>query len=240
MSICTIRILSLPCPANRLLVRVALCTVIVLPISWMLNTMSSSAGTPRFDCPLIWPAEVPPHWPDEPKLCVRGTTWIRTVDTAGDYGSSMYSAQRVSVGIPFRAADAVSIHERTSDGTAVSYGSVWLRGVEIPLSRNGLVPYQCVLPVRPIWSGLIGNALCYSIVVEMLRAILRAWRHRSRVRKHHCVVCGYPVDRFRQAVCPECGMSPVVDAENPIASPKPAITPPSDSDDEGHRPSPPK
>lgn len=60
-----------------------------------------------------------------------------------------------------------------------------------------------MIPLRPIWIGIIGNSLLYAFGLLLLisgsRALLRCRRRRSG----GCVKCGYPTGP--SAVCSECG-----------------------------------
>jgi len=66
------------------------------------------------------------------------------------------------------------------------------------------------LPLRPIWTGLIGNTAFYSIVwLVMLwgASAARRWRRR---RRGWCPRCAYDLAGLTQGQpCPECGMTPL-------------------------------
>jgi hypothetical protein len=65
------------------------------------------------------------------------------------------------------------------------------------------------LPYRPVWFGLLLNALFYALVLIALRPlmilprrILREWR---RMRRGRCLACGYDLRFDFARGCPECG-----------------------------------
>jgi len=61
-----------------------------------------------------------------------------------------------------------------------------------------------VLPLRPLWLGLIGNMLFYSAFWFLLLSIPALYRTLRR-RKGCCAKCGYNLKGIGSANCPECG-----------------------------------
>lgn len=73
------------------------------------------------------------------------------------------------------------------------------------------VPAMKVLPLRPLWPGLVGNVLVWSLLwsIPWLAVVIRRVARRRRGR---CVACGYDLrgrdDLGAEAArCPECGVT---------------------------------
>lgn len=86
-------------------------------------------------------------------------------------------------------------------------------GVEIPSIRQnkGLLSgtYPAVLPWRPLWAGLLTDAVFYSVLwtCPLLAFIaIAALRRASRAARGQCPGCGYPLSGVNAAKCPECGL----------------------------------
>lgn len=63
-----------------------------------------------------------------------------------------------------------------------------------------------VLPVRPIWSGLIVNSLLYGSITFALLAAYRAVLRRLRLGRNRCPECAYSRLGLQTSdACPECG-----------------------------------
>ena len=60
-----------------------------------------------------------------------------------------------------------------------------------------------LLPLRPMWPGIILNAALYSACLAVLFIAPRITCRHFRVRRRMCPTCGYPVGI--SAVCSECG-----------------------------------
>lgn len=102
-------------------------------------------------------------------------------------------------GWPFAAFREGSDHDgRTRNiGNFViaRYGAVrWDRG-----SITWIAPYA------PIWLGLAGNTLVYSLPWLFVLGIPSLLRRRKRTKLGLCLACGYDLKGGGAAVCPECG-----------------------------------
>lgn len=66
--------------------------------------------------------------------------------------------------------------------------------------------YFKVVPVIPIWTGLVGGGVFWAGVWWVPVVAWRVWRRRRAVRGGRCPACGY--ERPRNSRCPECGANP--------------------------------
>lgn len=103
-------------------------------------------------------------------------------------------------GFPFLSAQGrrLSTMGRTSwaDGTA-SDEWLWL-----PTVRGDLY----IIPFRPMWFGLLGNILVYTLCLLGVLTAWRWWRRSRRTKEGHCEACGYDLAGIK-GKCPECGAS---------------------------------
>ena len=64
------------------------------------------------------------------------------------------------------------------------------------------------LPLIPIWPGLLGSTLFYSLLwlpVVFVAGGLGVVRRRFRRAKNRCTQCGYSLHKLEADTCPECG-----------------------------------
>lgn len=74
-----------------------------------------------------------------------------------------------------------------------------------PRWRGAVLVGSSVLPLRPIWLGLLVNTLFYTSLVLTPWAVARLWRTRRRRARGRCVTCGHELGDG-VGVCPECGL----------------------------------
>lgn len=88
-------------------------------------------------------------------------------------------------------------------------------GLISPLGWGAAAPFALPtlparpIPYRPIWTGLLLNALIYGaalwLVYVLLTRPLRVFRELMRLRRGHCLTCGYDLRYDFVRGCPECG-----------------------------------
>jgi hypothetical protein len=64
-----------------------------------------------------------------------------------------------------------------------------------------------VLPLHPIWSGLLIDSGVYGLAAFAAVTVPGHLRRRGRRRRGLCVECGYDLRGTTGAICPECGES---------------------------------
>lgn len=87
---------------------------------------------------------------------------------------------------------------------------IWARGPGpsgIALGREvgtAALPFdERVIPLQPLWAGLIGNTLIFGGVLFLGSTAVSTRRAARRRRRGQCARCGY--DLAGLATCPECG-----------------------------------
>ncbi|MGD1916167.1 MAG: hypothetical protein ACFCBV_08265 [Phycisphaerales bacterium] len=101
----------------------------------------------------------------------------------------------VSAGWPWRAAYFVR-HQSVWDHTATHPGQLTFRAS----GREWFVP--CL----PLWLGLLGNTLVFTLPLAVLWSLSRWHRLRRRARRGLCLACAYELGEGIGA-CPECGLA---------------------------------
>lgn len=89
-------------------------------------------------------------------------------------------------------------------------GFWWTKGPPFTIARGWSVGSTSagpldprVIPLEPIWSGLLLNTLVFGAAFLAFGTGLSMLRARGRRRANRCVSCGYPLGEL--ACCPECG-----------------------------------
>lgn len=83
-----------------------------------------------------------------------------------------------------------------------------------------------VVPYAPIWPGLAGNTLIYTLPWMFLLSVPPLLRRRRRVRRGLCLGCGYDLKGGGAAVCPECGRRIVTASSSALNPSSLPATPP--------------
>lgn len=92
---------------------------------------------------------------------------------------------------------------------AISFGEARVLSYD-PAWTLDLSPIrQHVLPLQPVWTGLIGNFAIYAaawlFVIYVAPSACRIVSRRSRKRRGCCPVCAYNLCGDLDGGCPECG-----------------------------------
>jgi len=119
-----------------------------------------------------------------------------------------------AAGWPWRAAwceiKAERIPSRGGHIWRVSGGLALDQDIRVAAPNTWPPDYPGVIPLRPLWLGLLGNVAVWSIAWAALvwgpGGLIR-WRRR---RSNRCECCGYSLAGLASpALCPECG-SPTI------------------------------
>jgi hypothetical protein len=65
---------------------------------------------------------------------------------------------------------------------------------------------QRIIPLRPVWTGVVGNSLLFAAVLWLFMWAVRSLRSRLRKQRGECPACGHDL-RGYSGTCPECGSS---------------------------------
>lgn len=118
---------------------------------------------------------------------------------APDERFEWHSIQSFVTGLPFRAFVGES-RRRSEDGLATAVDAVAIElgsGAEEPV----------LLPMRPLWGGLLLDVFCWSVASWFVAAFPIAVRRRRRAREDRCPACGHEIDPHlphRPDRCPVC------------------------------------
>lgn len=108
---------------------------------------------------------------------------------------------RYRVGLPLATASCWYI-QTSSPKPFGTYG--WNSVLFTSLPGAG----DIVIPLRPIWAGLLVNSFVFGFGLWTLSRIPGVLRRRQRRRNGRCQNCGYDrIGLTRQSPCPECGQS---------------------------------
>ena len=97
-------------------------------------------------------------------------------------------------GWPWHAAEGREVHA-PGQPSARAWATYWNIG-----------PGRHLVPMAPVWPGLLANTLFYAALTLALLMGLRSWRTRRRRKRGRCVACGYELGES-VGVCPECGLA---------------------------------
>ena len=89
---------------------------------------------------------------------------------------------------------------------ALAYTEACPKNVYVQKWTHGLSVGSTLIPLRPIWMGLLANAFSYTAIALVPLVLLRWRRTRRRQARGLCVACGYELGRDVD-VCPECGLA---------------------------------
>ena len=108
-------------------------------------------------------------------------------------------------GWPFRCSIASWPRQRTAEplGLLGHVRNLWESGIPFGAEAWGIPGSSSRrIPVRPIWTGVVGNVVFYTCLVFVTAYSLGAVRFWLRHRHGLCPHCAYPISSPR---CPECG-----------------------------------
>lgn len=176
-----------------------------------------------------WPGPVHESWPSVPEASAadtlgvtlglnpvpwqfhtfRASTGWQCQSLSCSDGEWLYVYEVHRIGLPI---GVLRFDESHSHSYAAIFGaapravlSAWYQG--IGMSDGGRVSEafpDWILPVMPVWSGLVVNTVAYAACLWIPWVSGIGWRRSRRLRGGECVTCRYPVVLGRE-VCPECG-----------------------------------
>lgn len=133
---------------------------------------------------------------------------VSEVHYRGCFMFSRHAAAEVCSGWPVYSMRGECINV----APAVSRGVQW-RAVHACLLKSPVTfrTYwsPSMIPLTPIWKGLVVNSVLYAAFLWLLLAGPSAVRQRWRQRQGLCRRCGYDLHGAAHTKCPECGL-PVV------------------------------
>lgn len=152
-----------------------------------------------------------------------GTVWEACSGPEGDaawlfaMALATPNAQRVehdarprSIRTPLDGEEHIAVLRRAGWPLEVAEGiERWLpdgTGVDTSLWKPVVFGQTWVVPLGPVWGGLLANALFYATLLLSPFVLWRWWRMRRRETSGRCVACGY---KLGSGVirCPECGLA---------------------------------
>jgi hypothetical protein len=113
----------------------------------------------------------------------------------------------VAFGVPFRMFWGESYGLTFSGGGAsnVTHPSgAWAFPGAAPSAANVTTSAR-VIPIRPLWAGVVGNFAAYCILATLVRGVFRHFQAVRRSSKGRCPTCGYDRHGNFESPCPECG-----------------------------------
>ncbi len=114
--------------------------------------------------------------------------------------TTLYNIDTAATGWPWRAMTSQSwVFRNPPDST-----SVWREELRGNLELLKLPSGRIILPLRPIWRGLLGDSAVFAAASWILLIGLGSFRGLMRRRRGRCPRCGYDI-RNTPPPCPECG-----------------------------------
>jgi len=179
-------------------------TAISVAIAWIAGAGLGRAGNVE-PAPPVWPGSTPASWPSDPEKAAKrygervtglGWTYVYVSASVDHEFSTTYVFERLRVGWPWRAlaADFLSIRTGPLDARRTQTGRIapWRRGVR--LSHPFSLRSDPILPLVPLWSGLLLDSALYALgVYACCRYLRAAWNValiRSRARSPHGASAG--------------------------------------------------
>lgn len=117
--------------------------------------------------------------------------------TTGGGSSQPNGFCEFQIGWPFKGMSSVI------DNTSPMFRPI--HGVRIAARKSGSRPWYGVLPTRVLWFGLMGNIICWCMIVFACQMACLSMRAHMRRCSNECSACGYCLNGITSDRCPECG-----------------------------------
>lgn len=110
-------------------------------------------------------------------------------------------------GWPLRCFASESWQRRTNSGTPTSPRYAWQEQLRHNILLATTPRGRIFLPLRAIWTGLIGDTLIFGAAAWIAMATFAGVRSSMRRRRGACSQCGYDLRATPAgSACPECGV----------------------------------
>ncbi|MEQ8770180.1 MAG: hypothetical protein RIB60_06695 [Phycisphaerales bacterium] len=161
---------------------------------WLCTTPNDGFGTALVHRLAVWHGVIEYEERELPR-------WVGPIPPAlpPDHTEHVENAWDVAIGWPMLSHRGVFIEDPKPHRV---HGAALVPGVGLGMSRLGGVQ-RVMIPLTPIWTGLIINAVLYAGAVFLFGSALRRARSVRRMRRGCCPGCGYNLEGV--VVCPECG-----------------------------------
>ncbi len=145
------------------------------------------------------------------------TQWASDAQASSWYdvanGPTLVSAAVAETSVPSWAQMEVSGGARKFRNVAIDargWPMLAMSSERNPTAATAMrVPHPAVIPLRPIWSGLLVDSLVYGAAVWVMWLGLsrprRFVREVGRMKQGRCMACGYDLNFRFEDGCPECG-----------------------------------
>jgi hypothetical protein len=173
-----------------------------LPVFWNPGGWSFSSIDER-----SWRFTPPPSWPTVCTRCFVESNWASTtrIAVAQNDTNAEFVEITITVGWPFRGLGCVVTWQNPPPpGTVQEPPELW-RGMAVSpsLVEHGSF-VRPVLPIQPLWSGLIANVALWSAAAWIGISAIGPIKGHVRRLRHRCPDCGQQLLNPQQR-CSECG-----------------------------------
>lgn len=95
-------------------------------------------------------------------------------------------------------------YRQSSNGIQGGISLGGTRAYDLGSGRLSMNLLGTVIPMSPIWIGLVANSVLYGMLLLSMKALLVQGRSGIRARRGLCRRCGYDLHLSNDRACPEC------------------------------------